>query len=143
MSAPNLPENPSDPTSESAPPPPSSTGPYGGAATSGGLASHGAMPTQTTDASGFFRALFDFSFTEFITPKIVKLVYILATVVLILGWFVFMVAAFSQSALAGLFVLVVGAIGVIVYLALIRMTLEFYLSIVRMSEDIHRRLPPA
>jgi hypothetical protein len=25
----------------------------------------------------------------------------------------------------------------------IRMTLEFYLSVVRMSEDIHRRLPQA
>ena len=53
------------------------------------------------------------------------------------------VAGFSQSAGLGLFILVGGAIGFIVYLALIRMTLEFYLAIVRMSEDIHHRLPRA
>ena len=33
--------------------------------------------------------------------------------------------------------LILGPIGVILYLALIRMTLEFYLAIVRMSQDIH------
>ncbi|MGI8523536.1 MAG: DUF4282 domain-containing protein [Nocardioides sp.] len=35
----------------------------------------------------------------------------------------------------------VGAVAALVYLAFIRMTLEFYLAIVRMSEDIHRRMP--
>jgi hypothetical protein len=37
--------------------------------------------------------------------------------------------------------LVVGPIVVLLYLAFIRMTLEFYLAIVRMSQDIHTRLP--
>ena len=41
----------------------------------------------------------------------------------------------------GLIVLLLGAVGFIVYLALIRMTLELHVSIVRMSEDIHKRLP--
>jgi hypothetical protein len=109
--------------------PPTQGSPYGGGA------------AQSTDASGFFRALFDFSFTEFITPKVVKFVYVLATVALILGWLVFLISGFSQSAGAGIFVLIGGAIGVILYLALIRMTLEFYLAIVRMSQDIHHRLP--
>lgn len=40
-------------------------------------------------------------------------------------------------------VLVLGPILAIVSLAMVRMTLEFYLATVRMSEDIHRRLPPA
>lgn len=120
--------------SYSDPPPPSSDG--GGSSPFGGGA-----PIQSTDASGFFRALFDFSFSEFITPKVVKFVYVLATIALVLGWLGFTIATLSQSAGAGIFVLVVGAIGVIIYLALIRMTLEFYLAIVRMSEDIHKRLP--
>lgn len=99
--------------------------------------------TQSTDAAGFFRALFDFSFTEFITPKVVKFVYVLATIALVLGWLAFVVTGFAQSPLLGLFFLVIGALVVIVYLALIRMTLEFYLALVRMSEDVHRRLPGA
>ncbi len=98
-----------------------------------------APPTESVDAAGFFKALFDFSFTTFITPKVVKFVYILATVFLVLGWLFFMIAMFSDSAGAGLAVLLLGPILLIIYLALIRMTLEFYLAIVRMSEDIHNR----
>ena len=91
-------------------------------------------------AKGFFGSLFDFTFSSFITPIIVKVVYVLATVALVLGWLLLVGAAFSQSAGAGLGVLVFGPIAVIIYLAFIRMTLEFYLAIVRMSEDIHHRL---
>jgi Domain of unknown function (DUF4282) len=47
----------------------------------------------------------------------------------------------SDEPAYGLIVLVLGPVGFIVYLALIRMTLELYVSIVRMSEDIHKRLP--
>ena len=96
---------------------------------------------NSTSASGFFGALFDFSFNEFITPKVVKFVYVLATIGLALAYLIFVIAGFSQSAGAGLGILVLGALAVVIYLALIRMTLEFYLAIVRMSEDIHRRLP--
>ena len=38
---------------------------------------------------------------------------------------------------------ILGPVFVVIYLAVIRMTLEFYLSVVRMSEDIHKRLPQA
>jgi hypothetical protein len=88
---------------------------------------------------GFFGALFDFKFEHFITPMIVRVVYILALVGLVLGWLVFLAGSFSQSAGVGLAVLILGPIGLIFYLAFIRMTLEFYLAIVRMSEDIHHR----
>jgi len=110
------------------PPGPPPSGPYGGAAPSG------------APRKGFFGSLFDFSFEHFVTPIIVKIVYVLALAALVLGWLVFLAAGFSQSAGAGIAVLVLGPIGLILYLALIRMTLEFYLAIVRMSEDIHTRL---
>jgi hypothetical protein len=105
------------------------TGPYGNAV------------AGQPSSKGFFGALFDFSFSTFITPMIVKAVYILSVIVLGLVWLVWLIAAFSQNAGLGLVVLIIGPIGVIIYLAFIRMTLEFYLAIVRMSEDIHRRLP--
>ena len=106
-----------------------------------GAGGTGPGATSSTSASGFFGALFDFGFNEFITPKVVKFVYVLATIGLVLGYVIFVIAGFAQSTGAGLGILVLGALGVIIYLALIRMTLEFYLAIVRMSEDIHRRLP--
>jgi hypothetical protein len=110
------------------PPPNQPTGGYGGPVPSG-------QPRK-----GFFGALFDFGFEHFITPIIVKIVYVLALVGLVLGWLVFLVAGFSQDTGYGITVLFLGPFGIILYLAFIRMTLEFYLAIVRMSQDIHERL---
>jgi hypothetical protein len=92
---------------------------------------------------GFFAALFDFSFSRFVTPMIVKLVYVLATIALGLLYIVFVISAFYQSVGAGIGVLFLGAVVALIYLAFIRMTLEFYYAIVRMSQDINRRLPGA
>lgn len=98
--------------------------------------SPGAMPS----GKGFFGALFDFSFEHFVTPMIVKVVYVLAIIALGLTWLLFLAASFSQSAGYGLVVLVLGPVGMLLYLCLIRMTLEFYIAITRMSQDIHQRL---
>ncbi|MBB2986910.1 DUF4282 domain-containing protein [Terracoccus luteus] len=95
------------------------------------------------DGGSFFRALFDFSFTHFVTPMLVRFVYLLATLALGAAWLVWLIAAFVQNVGLGLVVLVLGPIVLVIYLALIRMTLEFYISVVRMSEDIHKRLPQA
>ena len=100
----------------------------------------GSGPTDPIDAAGFFKARFDFSFSTFITPKVVKFVYVVATVLIVLAWLVFLAASFSDSAGAGILVLIIGPFVALLYLAFIRMTLEFYLAIVRMSEDIHHRL---
>jgi hypothetical protein len=92
-------------------------------------------------AGGFFAALFDFSFNSFVTPKIVKLVYVLATIALALIYLILVISAFTENGGLGIVVLLGGAVGALVYLAFIRMTLEFYFAIVRMSQDINERLP--
>jgi hypothetical protein len=97
------------------------------------------VPPSTATSKGFVGALFDFSFSHFITPMIVKAVYVLAVVALGLLWLALLLGAFSQGAGSGLLVLVLGPIAILIYLAFIRMTLEFYLAIVRMSQDVHQR----
>ena len=98
-------------------------------------------PQGPSPAKGFFGALFDFSFEHFVTPMLVKVVYILSVIALVLVWLFWLVASFgSDSAGLGVAVLVLGPVALLVYLAIIRMTLEFYLSVVRMSQDIHQRL---
>jgi hypothetical protein len=96
-----------------------------------------------TESKGFFGSLFDFSFNSFVTPKIVKFVYVLATIIIAVGYVIFTIASFSKSAGLGVVVLLVGGLAALVYLAFVRMTLEFYYAITRMSEDINRRLPRA
>lgn len=89
-------------------------------------------------AKGFFGALFDFSFDSFVTPSIVKVVYVLAMVALGLGFLFFLLTAVTSGSPGfALVVLIIGPVIALLYLALIRMTLEFYYAIVRMSEDIH------
>ncbi|GAA6525967.1 DUF4282 domain-containing protein [Intrasporangium sp. DVR] len=95
------------------------------------------------ESKGVLTALFDFSFTHVVTPKLVRFVYLLATVALGFVWLVWLVVGFGRGAGAGVVVLLLGPVLLVIYLAVIRMTLEFYLSVVRMSEDIHRRLPQA
>ncbi|MDX6296544.1 MAG: hypothetical protein QOI51_401 [Nocardioidaceae bacterium] len=122
--------------------PPYGGQPAGGSVPPGGFPAYpsgaaGPMP----DAKGFFGALFDFSFEHFITPIIVKVVYVVALVMLVIAWLIWTIVGFSSSAGLGILLFILGAVVVVLYLAFIRMTLEFYLAIVRMSQDIHRRLP--
>lgn len=98
-------------------------------------------PGPKPPRKGFFGALFDVSFEHFVTPILVKVVYILAMVALGIVLLVWLVAGFAQDLSLGLLVLLAGPIVALIYLALVRMTLEFYLSVVRMSQDIHQRLP--
>jgi hypothetical protein len=101
------------------------------------------IPDPAKEGAGFLGALFDFSFTNFVTPILVRFVYLLATVALTASWLIFVFVGFARGVGSGLTALILGPIFLVIYLAVIRMTLEFYLSVVRMSEDIHRRLPQA
>lgn len=115
---------PPPPNGGSTPPPPPLGGGFGG----GG-----------DGDKGFLGSLFDFTFTHFITPKIVRVLYILLTIAIGFGYLFFVIAAFSADAAFGaLTLLIVGPIVALIYLALVRVTLEFYLAVVRMSEDIHK-----
>jgi hypothetical protein len=96
-------------------------------------------PGPQGEAKGFFAALFDFSFDSFATPAVVKVLYIIGIVLLGLGYVGVVIAGFVQGAGMGLLFLIGGAIAVLFYLTLFRITLEFYYAVVRMSEDIHHR----
>jgi uncharacterized membrane-anchored protein len=95
------------------------------------------MPAAPASA---FSALFDFSFNSFATPGLIRLMYIVGTVLIGLFWIVFTIAAFvTNNAFAGIFALLIGAVVALFYLAFLRVLLEFYYAVVRMSEDIHNR----
>ncbi len=90
----------------------------------------------------FVGALFDLSFTTFVTPMIIKVVYIIGLVVIGLATLFFAFSGFfSDSPALGIVTIIVGPLVGLLYLCLFRMMCEFYLAITRMSEDINRRLP--
>lgn len=91
------------------------------------------------EAKGFFGALFDFGFNHFVTPKIVKIVYVLGMAAIALGALVLLLSSLaSGEPLAILAAIILIPIGAIIYLAFFRMMLEMYYAIVRLSEDVHR-----
>ena len=59
-------------------------------------------------AKGFFSSLFDYSFTSFITPRIIKILYVLATIGISLWTLFLIVAAFNVSDGAGGGMLLIG-----------------------------------
>jgi Domain of unknown function (DUF4282) len=86
---------------------------------------------------GFIASLFDFGFENLVTPKIIKVIYILITIVVALFALGFLVTAFATGGIvAGLLVLViVDPILALLYLSLARMTLELYMVIFRIYDE--------
>jgi Domain of unknown function (DUF4282) len=98
-------------------------------------AGNGAAPQESE--KGFFGSLFDFSFNNFVTPKIVKVVYVLVVLFTTLALLFSTIAMFSVNGGLGVAELIFGTIFAILYLAVFRMVLEFFLGVHRMSQDVH------
>lgn len=82
------------------------------------------------------KALFDLSFTKFISPGIAKIVYILIMVVIALFYLIVVIASFRANVLLGLLVLViVGPIVGLLYLVLARVGLESLIATIRTAEN--------
>jgi hypothetical protein len=99
----------------------------------------GPPPAWQPHAKRFFGALFDFSFNYFVTPSIIRVLYVLGLIGIALTYLSFVVYSFIYSVTQGLITLLFGLVVAFIYLALWRVTLEFFLAVVRMSEDIHHR----
>ena len=102
-----------------------------------GAAGYPAPTQDVASAKGFVSSLFDFGFNSFVTPKVVKVVYVLIMIVLGLAGLAFAVSAFTYSAIAGILVLlIVAPLFFFVYLALWRIALEIFVVIFRIADDL-------
>ncbi len=109
---------------------------------SGGGSYGGGPLSGAPQGKGFISALFDLSFTTFVTPMIIKAVYIIGLGLIALATLFFSLSGFfGDSPALGIVTIIIGPIVGLLYLCFFRMMCEFYLAITRMSEDIHRRLP--
>lgn len=91
-------------------------------------------------STGTLAALFDFSFSSFATPGLIKLLYVMGMALLVIAWLGYTVVGFAVGGAGfGFAALFLGAVLVLFYVAFLRLILEFYFAVVRMSEDIHKR----
>lgn len=121
--------------------------PYGGQAPQQGqqaaphwqaVAGMKAAGAKRSDSKGFLGSLFDFSFTSFVTPKIIKVIYVLITIWTVIWALIFLRFGFKYGGAAGGFftLLVVDPILVVLTLGAYRMVLELFMVVHRMHEDL-------
>ena len=84
---------------------------------------------------GFIRALFDFSFSHYVTLGFMKFIYIISLGLIALSWFVSMIAAFSADATAGFIVLLFGWIVALAVLIGVRLGLERAVAMIRTAQN--------
>jgi len=94
-------------------------------------------PRETGEARGFLGALFDFGFTSFVTPKVIKVLYMLIVAGTVLSALVFTIVVFKASAMFGFLMLIFGdPLFILIVLAIYRIILEFFMVTFRVAEDI-------
>lgn len=95
------------------------------------------LPRQGADSKGFFGALFDFSFTSFVTTRIIKVLYALILVLAVLSALFFTVTMFGVNAGLGLVTLIIGdPLFIIIVMAFWRLVLEAFVVVFRIAEDV-------
>jgi hypothetical protein len=121
------------PGRSSAPPPPGWP-PTGGPPAGAPPPHFGPRPTP---AKGFWAGLFDFGFTTFVTPKVIKFVYVVTTIIIGLVWILWLISGFRYSSGLGILVLVLGPLVALLWLIVYRIMLELAMVIFRIGADIH------
>ena len=105
----------------------------------GGMQAMGAPAgaSRGADSRGFLSALFDFSFTSFVTTRIIKVLYVLILVLVSLVALFYTIVAFRLSTGFGLLVLIIGdPLYIIIVMAFWRLLLEAFVVVFRIAEDV-------
>jgi hypothetical protein len=89
------------------------------------------------EAKGFFSALFDYSFSSYITPKIIKILYVIATVLIALWTLAIVLVAFQASSAAGILaLLIVGPVYFLISMIFARVGLEILSAFFHIHGDV-------
>jgi Domain of unknown function (DUF4282) len=95
-------------------------------------------PMATGGAGTFMSSLFDINFRSFVTPKVIKVVYVLVMIVLGLSAIGYAIFALRVNAVFGILsVVVLCPLYFFITLALWRIVLEIFVVVFRIAEDIH------
>jgi hypothetical protein len=92
----------------------------------------------TSGSKGFVSSLFDFSFNSFVTPKIIKALYVLVTIWTVIWAVIFLVIGFKTGGMAGgvfTLIVVVPVFGLLT-LGACRMLFEFFMIMHRIHDEL-------
>lgn len=84
---------------------------------------------------GFFASLFDMSFSDFVTIRIIKFLYILGIILAGIAGLVFIVSGFANGIGTGILFLLLSPFIVLVYILMTRIWLELIIVVFRIAEN--------
>lgn len=87
-------------------------------------------------AKGFFASLFDFSFSSLVTTRIIKILYIVITVIVSLIAFLFLIAGLTQGPASALGAIIFAPLGWLFYMISARVSLEIIIVVFRIGDDV-------
>jgi hypothetical protein len=130
------PQQPQAPQQAWSPPPampPQQQQPQGGSGSSGGFQMPpGVHVPSAAEAKGFFASLFDLTFSSFIIPTLLKVMYVITLIGLMLGFLGFEFMCFTEQVIAeygnttqGLLAMALAPIGLFVWILMVRMIFEW------------------
>ncbi len=90
------------------------------------------------EPKGFFTTLFDFSFSEFIVPKVIQTLFVIGILGAAIGAFFFIAWGFRASFLAGLLTMLISPIVFVIYVILVRVYLEVVMVLFRILDTLNR-----
>ena len=90
------------------------------------------------EPKGFFTTLFDFSFSEFIVPKIVQTLFGIGIFAAAIGAFFFINWGFHGGFFAGLLTIILSPFIFVFYVILVRVFLEVVMVLFRISDNLSK-----
>ena len=91
------------------------------------------------DSKGFVAALLDLSFSEFVTTKVIKILYILLLVMIglgvVFGVITGLIGMFTNSFLSGVAVVLFSLVGGVIYVIFARIFMELIIVVFRIAEN--------
>lgn len=87
------------------------------------------------EEKGFFASLFDLSFSEFITPRIIKLLFVMSIIVSAIGAGMLLVSGLNQGAVAAFFALIGAPLLFLLYVIMARVWLEVIMVLFRIADN--------
>ncbi len=86
--------------------------------------------------SNFLNALYDFSFTEFVTTKLIKVIFGIGLFIAAITSLGFIVNGFSDSFFKGLLFLILSPVVFVILSILVRVYLEIVIVLFRIAEHV-------
>lgn len=93
-------------------------------------------PAGQKAAPGFFGGLFDLSFTEFVTTRVLRTLYLLSMLGIGFSALITMFSGFTKGVLGGMVTMILTPILAIISLIVVRIYFEIILVIFRISETL-------